>query len=89
MGALFLEGGVQWLQIVAVFALPHRHLWNVVRNGAVVDPAQRGHRGLHDPEDRDPSTRTASFRFAQFWHVSVALSAMREERLTRVFGTRG
>jgi hypothetical protein len=44
---------------------------------------------LHDPEDRDPSTRTASFRFAQFWHVGVALSAMREERLTRVFGTRG
>jgi hypothetical protein len=66
---LFLDVVTQRLQIVAVFALPHRHGWNIVRVGSVVDPAQRGHRGLDDPQDRNPSTDAASFRIAQFCHV--------------------
>ena len=77
------ERVAQWLQIVAVFALPHRHGRNIIWAGAIIDPGKGGDRRLHDPEDRLPAAGTASFRVAQFCHGSAAASSHKNVRAQR------
>ena len=66
---LFLELVAQRLQIVAAVTLPHQYGWNVVGNGAIVKPAQSGHRVLDEPKGGNPSAYAAWFRITQLCHV--------------------
>ena len=66
---LFLELVAQRLPIVAVVTLPHKYGRNVVGNGAIVNPAQRGHRVLDEPKGGNPSAYAAWFRITQLCHV--------------------
>jgi hypothetical protein len=86
---LFLELVAQRLLIVAAVTLPHQYGRNVVGNGAIVNPAQRGHRVLDEPKGSNPSAYAAWFRITQLCHVvSVsAPSVMRKERPSRLFRT--
>ena len=86
---LFLELVAQRLQILAVVTLPHQYGRNVVGNGAIVNPAQRGHRVLDEPKGGHSSAYAAWFRIAQLCHVvSVSgPSVMRKERPNRLFRT--
>ena len=86
---LFLELVAQRLQILAVVTLPHQYGRNVVGNGAIVNPAQRGHRVLDEPKGGNPSAYAAWFRITQLCHVvSVSgSSVMRKERPNRLFRT--
>ena len=86
---LFLELVAQRLQILAVVTLPHQYGRNVVGNGAIVNPAQRGHRVLDEPKGGHPSAYAAWFRITQLCHVvSVSgPSVMRKERPNQLFRT--